>query len=171
MMKNYLFLILLVPLVILIILALPGKRSFRFSGEAILEQIGQNTHIISVYKFKELEAGEPGIQLVDLRGVNEFTDGHLPEAVNMPAESLGTAEIYQFFKGIESDRVLYSGETYLAEKYWILFKQMGIENLYVLETGPALDSLIMNWNSESSRRIMVDEDPEFTFQPDTAFIY
>ena len=53
MMKKYLFLILTVPLVILIILALPGKRSFRCSGEAILEQIGQNTHIISVHKFKE----------------------------------------------------------------------------------------------------------------------
>ena len=81
MMKNYLFLLLLVPLVILIILALPGKRSFRFSGEAILEQIGQNTHIISVHKFKEFKAGEPGIQLVDLRGVTEFANGHLPEAV------------------------------------------------------------------------------------------
>jgi|GEM_PF-1083249 len=171
MMKNYLFLLLLVPLVILIILALPGKRSFRFSGEAILEQIGQNTHIISVHKFKEFKAGEPGIQLVDLRSVNEFANGHLPEAVNMPAESLGTGEIYRFFKGMESDRVLYSGETYQAEKYWILFRQMGIENLYVLETGYALDSLIMNWDSESSRRILVDEDPSFTFQPDTAFNY
>jgi hypothetical protein len=145
MMKNYLFLILTAPLVILIILALPGKRSFRFSGEAVLEQIGQKTHIISVHKFKELKDGEPGIQLVDLRGANEFADGHLPDAVNMPVE-----------------------KTYQADKYWILFRQMGIENLYVLETGPVLDSLIMNWDSESSRRILVDEDPTFTFQPDTS---
>ena len=170
-MKKYLFLILTVPLVILIVLALPGNRSFRLSGEMVLDQIGQNTHIISAHKFKELKAGAPGIQLVDLRSVNEFANGHLPEAVNMPAESLGTGEIYRFFKGTESDHVLYSGETYLAEKYWIIFRQMGIENLYVLETGYALDSLIMNWDSESSRRILVDEDPSFTFQPDTAFNY
>ncbi len=171
MMKKYLFLILTVPMVILIILALPGKRSFRLSGEMILEQLGQNTHIISVHKFKELKAGGPGIQLVDLRGINEFADGHLPEAINLPVESLSKGDIHRFFEGIESDRVLYAGKTYLADKYWILFRQMGTENLYVLETGPALDSLIMYWDSESSRRILVDEDPAFTFQPDTALNY
>jgi len=171
MMKKYLFLILTIPLVILIVLALPGRKSFRFPGEAILDQIGQNTHIISVYKFKDWKAGGKGIQLVDLRTLNEFTNGHLPEAVNMPAKSLVTNEIHRFFRSIESDRVLYSGETYLTEKYWILFRQMGIENLYVLETGPALDSLIIHWNSENSRRILVDEDPSFTFRPDTAFLY
>jgi rhodanese-related sulfurtransferase len=171
MMKNYLFLILLVPLMILIILALPGNKSFLLSGEKILEQIGQKTHIISVHKFKELKAGGPGIQLVDLRGINAFADGHLPEALNLPVENLGTGEIHRFFEVIQSDCVLYAGKTYQADKYWILFRQMGIENLYVLETGLALDSLILHWDSESSRRILVDEDPVFTFQPDTSLTF
>ena len=171
MMKKYLFLILTVPLIILIILALPGNRSFHLSGEMILEQIGQNTHIISAHKFKELKAGAPGIQLVDLRDVNEFDQGHLPEAINLPVEGLSTGDIHRFFEGIDYDRVLYAGKTYLADKYWILFRQMGIENLYVLETGPALDSLIMHWDSESSRRILVDEDPAFTFKPDTSLTF
>ena len=171
MMKKYLFLILTIPLVFLIVLALPGNRTFRLSGEMILDQIGQNTHIISVQKFKELKTGGQDVQLVDLRSANEFDNGHLPEAINMPVESLNTGDIHRFFEGIDSDCVLYSGETYQAEKYWILFRQMGIENLYVLETGHALESLIMNWDSESSRRILVDEDPSFTFQPDTTFNY
>ncbi len=171
MMKKYVFLILTIPLVILILLALPGKKSFRVSGDAILKQIGQNTHIISVYKFKELKIGGRAMQLVDMRGVEEFAEGHLPEAINMPAERLGAGEISRFFKSIESDRILYSGETHLAEKYWILFRQMGIENLYVLETGPVLDSLIKNWDFEGSRKILVDEDPLFTFRPDSVFNY
>ncbi len=171
MMKKYLFLILMVPMVILIILALPGKRSFRLSGEMVLGQIGQNTHIISAHKFKELKAGGQGIQLVDLRGRNAFTDSHLPEALNLPGENLSTGDIHRFFEGIGSGRVLYAEKTYQADKYWILFRQMGIKNLYVLETGPALDSLIMHWDSETSRRILVDEDPAFTFKPDTALNY
>jgi hypothetical protein len=108
---------------------------------------------------------------VDLRGVSEFVKGHLPEALNMPVESMGTGDIHRFFEGIESDRVIYAGKTHLADKYWILFRQMGIENLYVLETGPALDSLIRNWDSESNRRILMDEDPVFTFQPDTSLTF
>lgn len=170
-MKKYLFLILTVPLIALIILALPGSKSFRLSGEMILDQIGQNTHIISVQKIKELKTSVQGVQLVDLRGADEFNTGHLPAAINMPVESLNTADIHRFFEGIDSDCVLYSGETYQANKQWILFRQMGIENIFVLETGPTLDSLIINWDSENSRRIMVDEDPTFTFQPDTALTF
>ena len=170
-MKKYLFLILTVPLVALIILALPGSKSFRLSGEMILDQIGQNTHIISVQKFKELSTRVQGVQLVDLRGADEFNTDHLTEAINMPVESLNTADIHRFFEGIDAECVLYSGETYQANKQWILFRQMGIENIFVLETGPTLDPLIINWDSENSRRIMVDEDPTFTFQPDTALTF
>lgn len=169
MMKRYIFLILTVPLLILIVLALPGNKSFRISGEAILDQIGQNTHVISVHKIKEWQAGGQDILLVDLRAREEFTKGHLPEALNLPAESISTDDIHGFFNGIESKRVLYAEKTYLADRYWILFRQMGIEKLYVLETEPALDSLILHWNTENSRRILVDEDPLFFFQPDTAF--
>jgi rhodanese-related sulfurtransferase len=171
MMKKYMFLILTVPLVILIVLALPGKKSFRLSGEAILDQIGQNTHVVSVHKIKEWQAGGQDIQLVDLRTMDEFAEGHLPEALNLPAGNISTGDIHGFFNDIESNRVLYAEKTYLADRYWILFRQMGIEKLYVLETEPELDSLILHWDSENSRRILVDEDPLFTFQPDTVFNY
>ncbi len=55
-MKKYLFLILIISLVILIILALPGTRSFRLSGEMVLDQLVRMTHVISVHKFKELKS-------------------------------------------------------------------------------------------------------------------
>jgi len=170
-MKKYMFLILTVPLIILIVLALPGNKSFRLSAEAVLDQISQNTHVISVHKIKEWQAGGKDFQLVDLRTMDEFAKGHLPEALNLPTQSLSTGDIHKFFNGIESNRVLYAEKTYLADRYWILFSQMGIEKLYVLETGPALDSLIIHWDNENSRRILADEDPSFTFRPDTTFNY
>lgn len=171
MMKKYMFLILTVPLLILIVLAVPRNKTFRLSGEAILDQIGQNTHVISVHKIKSWQAGGQDIQMVDLRTADEFAKGHLPEALNLPAEGMSKGDIRGFFNGIESNRVLYAEKTYLADRYWILFRQMGIEKLYVLETEPALDSLILHWDIENSRRILADEDPLFTFQPDTTFKY
>jgi len=170
-MKKYLFLFLAIPLIIIIILALPGNRSFRMPGEMILKQIRHNTHIISVHQFKGWKAGGQNIQLVDLRSENEFAGGHLPGAVNLPVQRLSADDMRRFFEHTASKRVLYSGETYLADQYWILFRQMGMEDLFVLETGPSLDSLIIYWDSEGNRRIMVDEDPAFTFQPDTTFTY
>jgi rhodanese-related sulfurtransferase len=171
MMKHYLFLILLLPLIIFIFLALPGKKSFRLSGENTLELIKGRTHIISVNKYKEMHAVDSSIQLVDLRSEAEFSDRHLPEALSLPVQYLNANEIHQFFKGKNPTRVLYAGETYYSEKYWILLTQMGIENLFVLETGPMLDSLIRNWDSDRNRMIIMDEIPGFTFQPDTTISF
>jgi rhodanese-related sulfurtransferase len=171
MMKKYLFLILIIPLVILIILALPGNRSFRLSGEMVLDQLVRMTHVISVHKFKEMKANKPGIQLVDLRNTSNFSDGHLPGAISLPFENLSSDDIHRFFKEIKSPRVIYAGETHKTESYWILLAQMGIENLYVLDTDPSLESLIINWDSVSNKRILVDEIPVFRFQPDTALTF
>lgn len=169
-MKKYLFLILIISLVILIILALPGTRSFRLSGEMVLDQLVRMTHVISVHKFKELKRDEPGIHLVDLREISSFSDGHLPGAISLPVEGLSSDDIHRFFKEIRSTPIIYAAETYKAESYWILLTQMGIKNLYVLDTDPSLESLIMNWDSENNKRILVDEIPKFRFQPDSALI-
>jgi len=171
MMRKYLYLILTALMVIIIVLVLPRKRNFSLTGEEILGQINLRAHIISVQKFKEMYAGEPGLQLVDLRGVMEFTDGHLQGALNLPAASLSTGDIHGFFEKKGQTRVIYAAETYQAEMYWILFAQMGVERLYVLETGSRLDSLIRYWDAERSRMIMVDEIPAFRFQPDTTLTF
>jgi rhodanese-related sulfurtransferase len=168
MMKKYLFMAGIIPLVLLIILALPGNRSFQLSGEMVLEKLARGTHIISVHKFKEMKTDEPGIQLVDLREVSKFSAACLPGAINLFVENSSSKEIHRFFRDIPSFRVIYADQTYQAESYWILLTQMGIADLFVLDTGPLLDSLIINWESENSKRILVDEVPVFRFQPDTS---
>ncbi|KPL17187.1 MAG: hypothetical protein AMS26_01930 [Bacteroides sp. SM23_62] len=170
-MKNYLYLILTAFMAILIILALPRKKVFHLSGEELLDKINRKTHIISIHKYKEMKTQEPGLQLVDLRDNGTFTAGHLPGAMNLPSERLGPDIIHRFFKESTSTGVLYAEETYRAEKYWILFTQMGMDNLFVLDTGPMLDSLIRHWDAENSRMILVDETPEFNFQPDSAISF
>ncbi len=102
--------------------------------------------------------------------ISNFSDGHLPGAISLPVEDLSSDDIHRFFKEIRSTPIIYAAETYKAESYWILLTQMGIKNLYVLDTDPSLESLIMNWDSENNKRILVDEIPKFRFQPDSALI-
>ena len=168
MMRRYLYLILATLLIIIIVLAIPRKRDFRIDGEEILAQMKLRTQIISIHKYKTLKAEKPGTRLVDLRGAEAFNQAHLGEAVNLPVNGLAMGEIYGFFQKKEAPYVLYAEDTYQAEMYWILFSQMGIERLYVLDTGEGLDSLILNWENEDGRMILVDEVPQFSFQPDTS---
>ena len=167
MMKKYLYLILTLLVLCLIVLGLPGKRIFRESGEEILSSVDLRTHIISEQRFKEMHARDPGLQLVDLRDREAFARGSLPGALNLPAEDLDTDDIIGFFRGKGHRWVLYAEKSYEADKYWILFTQMGLEHLFVLETGPRLDLLIQHWDDGSSRVSTVDEIPTFTFRPDS----
>ena len=171
MMRRYLYLILTGLLAAIIVLAIPRKRNFSIEGEAILDQLKFRTQIISVQKFKTMKADEPGLRLVDLRTAETYGQGHLGDAVNMPVHGLEKGEIYSFFNDKQASWVLYASETYQAEMYWILFTQMGLERMYVLDTDVGLDSLILNWDAYSSRKIMVDENPQFSFQPDTSLTF
>ena len=171
MMKKYLYLILTAIVVVLVLLGLPRKKGFRFSADDLLGRIGQQIHIISTHKLKEMQALDPDLHLVDLRSTGAFGEGHLPDALNLSPESLDPDAIHRFFNKKASRWVLYAAKTYEAERYWMLFTQMGIENLFVLETGPGLDTMIRSWDTESDRMIRMDEMPRYTFIPDTTLSF
>jgi rhodanese-related sulfurtransferase len=171
MMKKYLCLILTAVMVILILLGLPRRKGFRLPADDLLERMARQTHIVSIHKIKEMLALDLYLCLVDLREAGEFEEGHLPDALNLSPESRSPNAIHRFFRKKASGWVLYAARTYEAERYWMLFTQMGIENLYVLETDPGLDTLILTWDMEGSRMIRVDEMPRYTFLPDTTLSF
>lgn len=167
-MRKYLFIIVSLPLAVLIILALSGKKSFHYTSGDMLGQIGQRNYIISVARYKEIkEAG--GSVLFDLRDQSEYSAAHIPDASNFPRMEFDPGSVRGIFGKIEGPVVLYSEFTYQASEFWILCTQLGMENIFVLETGPSLENLIHNWDLRDDRQIMADELPSFTFlsQKDT----
>ena len=132
-MRNYLLPALSACLLLLVILALPGKDVYPLNATEMMKRIGDHEHIITQDYLSK--PGMEGHVLVDLRERDKFMESHLPGAVNLPAEKLDVKSIRDFFN--ESGYyVLYAEETALASQLWILFIQMGIENVSVLETVP-----------------------------------
>ncbi len=168
MMKKYGFVVVSLLLIIVIVLAMPGKKSFRHSAREMLDEVQGGGYIISISRYKELADSAAGTVLVDLRSSGAFQAAHLPGAVNFPAEESKAGTAYDYFDGIKGDVILYSDETSLAGEWWILLTQMGIDNLLVLDTGSGLDRLILNWESENEKNVLIDEVPLYTFVPDTA---
>ncbi len=130
-MKKYLLYVISAILVLLIVLALPGKDSFILDADEIVEIIGENEYIISMQQLELLQdKGE--LKLIDLSSNEEFLNSAIPGAINLPLEELDIPSINEFLSKQEM-AVLYARETSTASTAWILLTQMGYENLLILD--------------------------------------
>jgi hypothetical protein len=134
MMKTYLIPVLIVLLAGAMLLAIPGSDSFRLRGAEVLDRIGNHEFIIDSVGMAIVQ--RDGALLVDLDDPQQFAAHHLPDAVNFPPEEWNVKEIRKFFRE-KGTCVLCAGDLSLACRAWVLFTQMGIDNLRVLQTGPA----------------------------------
>ena len=168
-MKKYIFIPVTILLGVTILLALPGKNSFEYSAMDMSKEIQKRTYILSVSRYKEIkQSGSIPVILADLRQAGEFESGHLPDAILFPSGDQNLASLHDFINQQDGHVFLYADQTATACEWWILLTQMGLENLFVLETGPDLKALIKDWPNRNERNIMADEIPTFTFVPDTS---
>jgi rhodanese-related sulfurtransferase len=168
-MKKYGFIPATILLGIIILLALPGKNSFEYSSTHMAQEIQKRTYIVSVSRYKEMKmGGSMPVLLADIRPAAEYESGHLPDAISIPFEGQDLASLYDLVNKQEGYVFLYADQTSMACEWWMLLTQMGMENIYVLETGPDLSLLIRDWPDRNESKIMHDEIPAFTFVPDTS---
>lgn len=65
-------------------------------GPATQQQGGDNSYRqVSMDEAIDLMSRETGYIILDVRRVDEFAAGHIPGAINIPNESIGTDEILQ----------------------------------------------------------------------------
>jgi len=133
MMKNYLLPAISVILLTLIITGIPGKYSFKLTAPDLVERISHHDHIITPEKLRAIESQDEDLVLVDLRTRGEFLEDHLPGAINFPADEMNLKSLQNLLAG-SSASVLFSGGSPSAVQVWILSAQMGIENVFVLDT-------------------------------------
>jgi rhodanese-related sulfurtransferase len=78
---------------------------------------------------------DPSIQLIDIRTPKEFDQFHLENALNIPLSQILDEEWIDFLdQGIKMN-ILYSNGTTLAHEAWMISRQLGYENNYVLQGG------------------------------------
>ncbi len=84
---------------------------------------------------KEIIKGNPIIFLVDVRTQEEFDNYSIPGAINIPLKELPPDDWKTSLNQDVLDIVFYSNDDILSEKAWILCKQQGPKNIYVLDGG------------------------------------
>jgi len=122
----------------IIIAAVPKDTTtpYKLTAEQILDEMKSGTQYLHPDLIAQmLVEGDPTLQLIDVRPASEFEKYHLPGAINIPFDDLLSPEHqYMLNQGVMMN-VLYANGTTRANEAWMLIRQLGYDNNYVLTGG------------------------------------
>lgn len=103
---------------------------------ALLNDIhSANRYINTDQLAKRMIDEDPIVFLVDVRPASAFEVYTLPGAINIPLNDLLNEDWRGYLDQDVYDIIFFSNDDVLAEQAWVLCKQLGYKNLYVLQGG------------------------------------
>ena len=135
--RNYIFLTLLMLALALGTFFLkkePARQETK--PETLLLEIVQPTRYVSTDQVaKMIIQKDPSLEIVDVRTPEEFAKFTLPNALNLPPDSLLTPSGNEQL-GIPGMKVVFiSDDAIRADQEWVLAKRMGYSDIYVMKGG------------------------------------
>jgi len=129
--------IIVIPLA-LIIAAVPENTThpFKLTAAQLLEEANAGIQYYSPEEIADLIiAKDPSIQLIDVRNADEYSKFSLPGAFNIPLSDILAEEWIDYLNQDIKINVFYSNGTTNSDKAWMITRQLGYENNYVLMGG------------------------------------
>ena len=117
---------------------LPQKKnsSLELDAQQLLNEIQLENYVISIDEMANaLISNDPEYQLIDLRSKEDYDKFSLPGAMNIPFDSLFSEEWEPYIDQIARKNVFFSNGTILASEAWMLTRQKGYKNNYILRGG------------------------------------
>jgi len=137
-MKPRLWLAIFIVPLGLIIAAVPQNtiRPYKLTTAQLLEEVSTRTQFISPETLADMIVKkDPLLQLIDVRSQDEFEKFSLPGAINIPVADLLSEKYLEIINQDVKMNVFYSNSTLTANEAWMLTRQLGYSNNYVLEGG------------------------------------
>lgn len=129
--------IIIIPLG-LIIAAIPQNKTkpYKLTAKELLEEVNTRTQYISPETVVDLIIKkDPSYQLIDVRTQDEFEKYSLPNAINIPLIDLLSDEHSAILDQDIKMNIFYSNGTITANEAWMITRQLGYKNNYVMEGG------------------------------------
>lgn len=121
-----------------IIAAVPKNTTtpFKLTAEQILEELKSNTQYIEPDAVAQMIIEkDPTLRLIDVRPKDEFEKFSLPGAINIPIDNILSPEFTEIFNQNVMLNVLYANGSTRANEAWMLLRQLGYQNNFVLQGG------------------------------------
>lgn len=131
------------------------------SNQALLDEMRQQDYFISAEELAHLIIDkDPGFQLIDLRSKEDYEKYHIPSNMHIPFETLDAQNAKD---NLDEEKmiILASNGNTRASQAWILLRQMGYEEIYILAGG------MNNWVNVFNN----PQQPENAFANDELFKY
>jgi rhodanese-related sulfurtransferase len=138
-----------------IIAAVPQNttKPYKLTAEELLQEAYSKDQFISPDQVaKMIVEKDPSLQLIDVRTPDEFDKYHLPGSINIPLTDLLSEEWEGYIDQDVVMNVFYSNGTLKANEAWMITRQLGYLNNYVLQGG-------MNYWAET---ILNPQKPDIT---------
>lgn len=133
---HYLTMILLILAVIIALVPQNVTKPYKLTAGQLLEEIRTGTQFVSPDELADqIIRKDPSIQLIDVRNPGEFDQFSLPGAINVPLQDILSDNYYDIMNQSSKMNILYSNGSTEANEAWLLMRQMGYQNNYVLQGG------------------------------------
>ena len=130
-------LMILIPMV-LIIAAVPQNKTkqFRLTAEELLSEVNTRTQYLDAETVADMViTKDPSFRLIDVRSQDEFEKFSLPAAINIPLSDLLSEQYTDILNQDIKMNIFYSNGTLAANEAWMVTRQLGYNNNFVLEGG------------------------------------
>ena len=137
-MKPRLYLALIIIPLGLILAAVPADTThpYKLSPKDLLEHVNSGMQYFSPDEVAHMIVSkDPSLVLIDVRSEDEYDKYHLPGAINIPLSSLLEDQWKDYIHQDLRYNVFYSNSTVNANQAWMLSRQLGYQNNYVLQGG------------------------------------
>ncbi len=135
--RNYIFLTLIMLLLAFGTLILKKTREPKqIEPQQLLRELIQPTRYVSTDQVaKFIIQNDPSLELIDVRGEDEFSNYSLPNAINIPLDSLMNKQNLLYF-GIPGTKVVFiANDDIASDQAWVLTKRLGFNGTYVMKGG------------------------------------
>jgi len=122
----------------LIIAAVPQNKTnpYKLTAEELLGEVNtRNQYVAPDVVADMIVKKDPSLRLIDVRGQEEFEKFSLPGAINIPISNLLSPDYSDILNQDTRMNVFYSNGTLTANEAWMITRQLGYNNNYVLEGG------------------------------------
>ncbi len=122
----------------LIIAAVPQNKTkpYKLTAEQLLNEANARTQYITPETVADMIIKkDPSLRLIDVRSQDEFEKYSLPGAINIPAADLLSDKYTDILNQDVKMNIFYSNGSLVANEAWMITRQLGYSNNFVLEGG------------------------------------
>lgn len=122
----------------LIIAAVPQNKTkpYKLTAEELLGEVNSRTQYITPETVADmLVKKDPALRLIDVRSQDEFEKFSLPGSINIPVTDLLSDQYSDILNQDVKMNIFYSNGSLTANEAWMITRQLGYNNNFVLEGG------------------------------------